>query len=370
MPQPSRGAPARHPAARVAVLLPVRNAAATLPDALESLASQTLREFRIYAVDDGSTDDTPRILAEEKRRNPSLHVIRTEPGGSIAIALARAAEAGNEELLARMDADDLVHPTRFAQQLAFLDAHPEVSLVASNYEPIGEHPESDGAKRYRNWLESCRTPRDIANNLWIESPLPHPSVMMRRTAYEAAGGYRDRGWPEDYDLWLRFARRGFLMAKLEQRLLQWRDSNTRASRVQSVYSTPAFLACRVHHLTKFLDGRPVVIWGAGRDGRRAGRALISKGVSVERFLDIDPRKIGRTAYTRPIVRAEEWLSACFTPAPHETPLDSSRVASPRTLRRDAPIVLAAVGTAGAREWIRAALEARGAREGIDSLCVA
>jgi FlaA1/EpsC-like NDP-sugar epimerase len=142
------------------------------------------------------------------------------------------------------------------------------------------------------------------------------------------------------------------MERLPEVLYRWSDHPARASRTQPEYSPESFLACRAHHLSRFLRGRPVIVWGAGRDGRRAARALLREQVEVAAFLDIDPRKIGRTAFGAPIRAAEEWLA-------RSAPGEEAR-----------PLILAAVGTAGARDLIRARLVSGGFREGTDFLCIA
>lgn len=341
------------------VLLPVHNSEETLPAALDSLRNQTFRSFRVIAVEDGSTDRTGEILdqaasdwAKGGGPGPLLTVLRHSRRMGIARSLQDAAEeAGDAAFLARQDADDVSLPERLESQLAFLRDRPEIGLVATGIETVSRELPSDGWKRYEAWLDSCRTPEEIALNLWIESPLPHPTILMRRSAYDAAGGYRDMGWPEDYDLWLRMLRAGVRMAKLPERLVRWSDHPGRASRTLPEYAPDRFLACRIHHLVRFLEDRPVVVWGAGRDGRRAGRALLAEGQAVEAFLDIDPRKIGRTAHGRPIVSAESWLNGMKA-------------------RSGRPMVLAAVGTSGARDLIKARLAEAGFEEGPDFLCLA
>lgn len=344
----------------VAVLLPVRDGARTLGAALESLRAQTSTDFRLFVIDDGSRDETPELLRREQGRwgaCPGLTIIRLEEPAGIAAALAvGAAAARDHPFLARQDADDRSLPPRLERQRAFLESHPEVALVATDVRLESAAPITDGWRRYERWLRACGTPEEIARNLWIESPLPHPTVMLRREAYDRAGGYREGPWPEDYDLWLRMHRAGAQMAKLSEELYVWTDHPMRASRTQPQYRPEQFLACKAHHLAAFLGGRSVIVWGAGRDGRRTARALLREGARITAFLDIDPRKTGRKAYGLPIREAGSWLAE---------PVRSD--AQPGENR---PIVLVAVGLEGAREVIRPRLLGAGLVEGDDFLCVA
>ena len=157
---------------------------------------------------------------------------------------------------------------------------------------------------------------------------------------------------------------GVRMERLSEILYRWSDHPGRASRVLPEYSPESFLACRAHHLSRFLPGRPVILWGAGRDGRRAARALQREQVRVEAFLDIDPRKIGRVFFGAPIHSAEEWLASH---PPRGTPGKGPREESDEP---PYPMILASVGTAGARDLIRQRLVAGGFAEGADFLCIA
>ena len=85
------------------------------------------------------------------------------------------------------------------------------------------------------------SPDAIAREIWIESPLAHPSVVMRRTCLERLGGYQDHGWPEDYDLWLRMHLAGERLAKVPEVLLDWREHPARLTRIDSRYAVENFL---------------------------------------------------------------------------------------------------------------------------------
>jgi hypothetical protein len=186
-----------------------------------------------------------------------------------------------------------------------------------------------GARRYEAWLNSAVTPEGIEASIFVECPIPHPTFFLRAGAVERVGGYRDRGWPEDYDLVLRLWRSGCRLGKVPEVLHRWRDRPDRLSRTHPAYASDAFLACKVHHLRRSLlgGGRSAVVWGAGPVGKVAARALRSAGTPIEAFVELDPRKIDQTIHGAVV-------------------LDTARA-----LQLRGPLHLAAVGQEGARERI-------------------
>ncbi len=202
-------------APRVSVLLASRNGERHLAASLASLARQTLPGAELVAVDDGSTDGTHALLAAHAAAHPEVRVLRTE-GIGLAGALALAASEARGELLARQDDDDVSHPDRLAKQLAFLDAHPEIALLGTAAEVI------DAAGALTGTEPVLTEPAAIRRRLARATPFVHGSVVMRRAAYERAGGYRKAfRASQDYDLWLRFPADAGL-ANLPEPLYQWR----------------------------------------------------------------------------------------------------------------------------------------------------
>ena len=122
---------------QVSVVLPVRNGARWLGEALQSVIAQTLAAWELIAIDDGSTDDTPGILADFAKRDGRIRVIRQEPLGLVA-ALNRGLAEVRAPLLARLDADDRALPERLDRQVRYLAGHPDVGLLGSWAHEIDE----------------------------------------------------------------------------------------------------------------------------------------------------------------------------------------------------------------------------------------
>lgn len=289
---------------RVSILLPSRNAAAHLPSAIASLRAQTYTAWEIIAVDDGSVDATPDILRKWAGRDARVQVV--EPGRvGLIHALTLAADRASGELLARMDADDIAHPDRIRQQVELLDARPDLAAVGTRVRCFPRAAVRAGTARYERWINHLVSPDRIARDIFVECPIPHPTLMMRRADYEAVGGYRDEGWPEDYDLVLRLWRAGRRLGKVPRRLLAWRERPDRTSRTDARYSRTAFLQCRLEHLLPTLArDRPLVVAGAGPTGKAFARAAIARGAEVAAFVDVDPRKIGQIVHGAEVVAPE------------------------------------------------------------------
>jgi len=285
----------------LSVLLPCRNAEAFVSDALASIERQTFTDFEVIAVDDGSTDATAAILSDRAAGDPRVRVLRT-PARGIASALTTACAAARAETVARMDADDVAEPDRFARQLEWLDARPDHAGCGTGVRYFPRALVRDGASRYEDWINGTRTADDVVRDAFIECPLAHPTLMLRRSALDRVGGYRDRGWPEDYDLVLRLLAAGQRLGNVPAVLHHWRERPDRATRTDARYSLDAFDRCKAHHLARtHLAARDAVVCGAGPVGKRLARALLAEGARLRAFVELDPRKIGQCIHGAPVL---------------------------------------------------------------------
>ncbi len=269
-------------------------------------------------------------------------------GEGIVGALRRGLARCDAEVIFRMDADDVAWPRRLEVQLAALDADPALAAVGSRVRLFPRRGVAGGMARYAAWVNGLVTPELVLRDLLVEAPLVHPAAAIRRGPLEAAGGWRDGDFPEDYDLWLRLAAAGHGLSHVPEVLLDWRESSGRLTRTDPRYALPRHLALKAAWLARgpLAGRREVAIWGAGETGRAFARALGAHGVVPALFLEVDPRKIGRTVLGAPVRSFEEAERARGLP------------------------LLVAVGAPGARELIRAELGRRGFVEVRDYRCVA
>jgi len=265
----------------LSVLLPVRDAALWLDASLASLWRQTFRDFEVVAVDDGSTDGSGERLERAAEREPRLRVIHT-PRRGLARAIATAHAHARAPLLARHDADDLSHRERFALQTAFLRGRPGVAVVGTRLRLFPAAAVRPGMRRWVAWHNALLEHGEMAREVLVESPLAHATALLRRDAVERAGGWVDRGWPEDVDLWLRLLESGARFAKLPRVLYAWRQHPASAT-----WRDPAFSRERILALQQDSLGR-----GFLRD-RRAVGLVAAVASCIRRLYFYVPGQAGR-----------------------------------------------------------------------------
>jgi glycosyltransferase involved in cell wall biosynthesis len=233
---------------RISVVMPVRDGARWLSQAIESVRTQTLGDFELVIIDDGSTDDCQHIIMAAARNDRRIRPIRQERLGLVA-ALNRGLAESRGELIARLDADDVAHPSRLQRQSEYLDRHAEIGLLGTWAEKIDEGWGSKGL------LKPPTGPKELAKLLDRRNPFLHSSTMVRMAVLQKVGFYRSAfDGAEDYDLWIRISESASL-AILPEYLLRYRlhsASVTHRSRVRQLFS--ARLAQRSATVRR-VDGR-------------------------------------------------------------------------------------------------------------------
>lgn len=331
---------------RVSVLLPAWNAAATLEACLASLSRQTEPDWEAVVVDDGSSDATARIAALAASRDPRIEVVTLSHGGLVA-ALRAGLERCRGTYVARMDADDLMRRDRLRAQADALDADRSLAAASCQVRIFPRRALTGGLRQYERWLNGIATPDDARREAFVECPVAHPTLMMRREPLVRLG-YRDCPWPEDYDLVLRAFASGLRIGVVPRRLVAWRDGPSRLSRTDPRYGRSQFAACKAHYLALGFLARAegYILWGYGGTGRALRRALAAHGRRPSAIVEAATRRIGQRIHGAPVI------------PPTELPA-----------WRGVPIV-ASVAHAGPRAQVRAALAGMGFAELEDYVCAA
>ena len=275
----------------LSVVLPVRDGGAFFPEALDSLAAQTFGDYELLIQDDGSTDGSLELARERARDDRRIHV-ESGPALGVVHAANRATERARAALILRMDADDVARPDRFARQVEFATAHPDVGMFGSRIAYFPRDALGDGMRHYEAWLNGVLTHDAIWRERFVEYPLPHPTTVVRAEVFRRVGGFRDGDFPEDYDFFLRAAAAGVRFGKHPDVLLDWRHGAHRTTGSDPRYGLDRFRALKVHHLRAVLGDRPVALVGAGRAGKAWADALGASGIEPAMFVDEHQDRIG------------------------------------------------------------------------------
>lgn len=286
----------------ISVLLPVRDAAPWLAASLRSLTRQSFGDFEIVAVDDGSRDRSGKILEQFAARDPRLRVFRTAPRG-LPLALNAALGQSRGRLIARHDADDLSHRRRFERQRARLAARPEVAVVGSRVRLFPPAAAGVGMRRWIQWHNRLLTHEAMAAEVLLDSPLVHGTAMLRRSWLEQVGGWAERGWPEDLDLWVRLLEAGARFDKLPETLYGWRQHPGSATRRDPRYAVARFVELKCDALARGLlrGARIAHLAGTGSSLARWRAALATAGYTVVSHSHRRPSAAAVAEFARPLL---------------------------------------------------------------------
>lgn len=226
----------------VSVVMSVYNEPERVGTAIESILSQSYRDFEFIVIDDGSTDRTPMVLEQYRLRDSRIRVLR-QPNAGLTRALIRGCQEANGAYIARQDADDWSAPTRLGIQVDLLNSDPAIGFVSSAVQCVGPADEP---------LEVLRPTvnQDDATRMLLEErcgPPAHGSVMFRKSTYESVGGYRAEFYfGQDADLWLRMAERSGIAYSQEILYGYRRDLNAISARMSAFQSQFGLLgqSCR------------------------------------------------------------------------------------------------------------------------------
>lgn len=286
--------------------MPFRDTLPYIRRALKSVMGQTFTDFEALLIDDGSSDGSTAVAEEFERNDSRFRIIESGSGlvGSLNLGLQEA----RGRWIARFDSDDICHRRRLELQCIAAENGGGRTVFSCRVRCFPAMEVSSGYRRYEEWINSTLSPHEIERNLFVESPIPHPTAFFNRSEVLEAGGYRDIGLPEDYELWLRLWSMGFSFCRVPRVLLAWRERNDRFSRNSSMYSLSAFYRTRAMYLDKVpcLAGRELIIAGAGQTARRLSVHLQRAGFSILAFLAPGSSGSGRTIRGVPVLDGSLW----------------------------------------------------------------
>ena len=178
----------------VSVVMSVYNGEKYLGEAVQSILNQTFKDFEFIIVDDGSTDHSLEIIQQYAQNDNRIRIVINEENMGLSGSLNKGIELAQGEYIARMDADDISLPERFARQASFMESHPEIGICGTWVMNIGKHAGTSWKLPTEDATIRCQ--------LLFNVPLVHPSVMMRRCLFsDLKQRYPDHAYAQDYALW-------------------------------------------------------------------------------------------------------------------------------------------------------------------------
>lgn len=274
----------------VSVLLPFVNEGALLGEAIESMVQQTYSSFELILIDNGADDGTRTIATAGVNMDKRIKLVHEDVNG-ISNALNRGIQEAKGGFIARMDADDISHPERLHKQVSHLMRHPGTGVVSCLTELFPVTTDNEGYREFVAWQNGIVDAEAHFTQRFIESPIAHPSVMMRRELFELYGNYSTAEMPEDYELWLRWMEREVRFEKVPEVLLYWRDHSSRLSRNHANYSSEAFSKVKSFYLAQWLKRnldtkQKVVVCGSSKNINAKINLLEKEGVEIHGVTDV------------------------------------------------------------------------------------
>ncbi len=292
----------------VSILMPVFNAAPYLEKCLNSILKQSFQEWELIAVDDHSTDGSWDKLCSFKKLDSRIKVF-PNPEKGIIHALRFALQQSTGQWISRMDADDIMATDKIEVLLQSLKnagpGHLSTGLVAY----FSDHPLGEGYRNYARWLNQLALNDEHFQHIYKECVIPSPCWMLSKEDLIRVGGFEPDRYPEDYDLCFRFYQHQLKVIGNAQLLHYWRDHGERASRNQEVYEDNFFMPLKMEYFVRldYDSQRKLVIWGAGKKGKRMAQWLKKEGVPFTWVCD-NEKKWGHSVYDNLLYPPQKILS--------------------------------------------------------------
>lgn len=290
--------------ALVSILMPVRNTALFLETCLDSILAQSYIHWELIAIDDHSEDNSWSILQAYAIKDSRIKVFQNS-GKGIIEALRMAYNYANGKYITRMDSDDIMPIQKLEVLQKNLCQSKEGYLATGLVQYFSAEALGNGYLRYAEWLNSLSRTGTNFKEIYKECVIPSPCWMVHRTDLDASGAFQPNRYPEDYDLCFRFYEQGLICLPSNLILHHWRDSEGRTSRHDPNYADNNFLDLKLHYFIKldYQKERPLVLWGAGKKGKKLALALQKLAVPFY-WICNNEQKIGKDIYQQRLYAVE------------------------------------------------------------------
>jgi glycosyltransferase involved in cell wall biosynthesis len=281
----------------VSIIMAVKDTEPYLPDCLDSIINQTYQNWELIAVNDHSTDLTPQILKNYADKDPRIRVFHSKRHLLIP-TLQEGYKHVKGTLINRMDSDDKMPDYKLHLLVSEWNKYGKGHVIAGGTEHFVDDGEvGDGFRRYEKWLNEVAKKGSHFEEIYKECVIPSHSWIIHRDDFDRVGAFDPEVYPEDYDLCFRFYSDGIKIIGVDKVLHYWRDRLDRISRTWDCYKDNRYFDLKLRYFYQ-LDrdkNRPLVLWGAGKNGKDMAKLLIANGDAFHWICD-NQKKTGKHIY--------------------------------------------------------------------------
>ncbi len=281
----------------MSIIMAVKDTAQYLPECLDSILAQTYPNWELIAINDHSTDETPEILNDYSNSDDRIRVFHSKRHKLIP-TLKEGYQHVRGTLINRMDSDDKMPADKLEVLVEEWGKYGKGTIIAGGTQHFVDEGEvGDGFLRYEKWLNNVAVRETHYEEIYQECVIPSHSWIIHREDFEAVGGFEPEVYPEDYDLCFRFYKAGLKVIGIDKVLHFWRDRSNRISRTWDEYKDNRYFELKIPYFYE-LDRdkqRPLVLWGAGRNGKDIARLILKREQDFHWVCD-NERKIGKDVY--------------------------------------------------------------------------
>ena len=281
----------------VSIIMAVKDTEPYLPACMDSILDQTYQNWELIAVNDHSSDRTPEILEEYANKDPRVRVFHSDRPRLIPTLQVGHAECRGE-LINRMDSDDKMPDYKLAVLVREWQKYGKGHVIAGGTEHFVDEGEvGDGFRRYEKWLNQVAKNGTHLQEIYTECVIPSHSWILHKEDFDMVGAFDPIVYPEDYDLCFRFYKNQLKIIGIDYILHYWRDRSNRISRTWEEYKDNRYFELKLRYFYE-LDrdrSRPLVLWGAGKNGKDMAKLLLEKERSFHWVCD-NENKVGKDVY--------------------------------------------------------------------------
>lgn len=281
----------------VSIIMAVKDTEPYLPDCLDSIIHQTYTNWELIAVNDHSTDRTPEILNEYAAKDTRVRVFHSERHKLIP-TLKEGYEHVKGELINRMDSDDKMPLDKIEVLVNEWMKYGMGTIIAGGTEHFVDEGEVGGGfRRYEEWLNEVAKNGTHYQEIYQECVIPSHCWIIHKEDFDLVDAFNPEVYPEDYDLCFRFYKAGLKVVGIDKILHHWRDRSNRISRTWEEYKDNRYFNLKLRYFYE-LDrdtSRPLVVWGAGRNGKDFAKLILEREKTFHWVCD-NERKIGKDVY--------------------------------------------------------------------------